>query len=76
MTWEFLTRPVHGAGYVAWSWEWRAVAHDGSVRIAARTFATFRECVADAHTNGFTGNPDPARFAPFFRQRQAGFTSH
>jgi hypothetical protein len=74
MKWEFVTRPVRGAGYVAWNWEWRAVADDGSIRTAARTFATFRECVADARAHGFSGDPDPSGFAPFFRAPLARFT--
>jgi hypothetical protein len=73
MRWEFVTRPVRGAGYVAWSWEWRIVAADGSIRTAPQTFSTFRECVADARLHGFTGNADPAGFAPFFRTPQARF---
>jgi hypothetical protein len=73
MKWEFVTRPVRGAGYVAWNWEWRAIADDGSIQTAARTFATFRECVADARAHGFSGDPDPAGFTPFLRTPQARF---
>ena len=73
MKWEFVTRPVRGSSYVAWNWEWRAIAEDGSIKSAARTFATFRECLADARRHGFTGSADPAGFAPFFRTPHAPF---
>jgi hypothetical protein len=60
MKWEFVTKPVRGQGYVVWEWEWRYTAEDGSKKASARSFSSFRECVADARIFGFTGNPDPA----------------
>ena len=62
MNWEFVTRPTRGQGFVTWEWQWRCCAEDGSAKSSTRTFSSFRECVADARLNGFTGNPDPADF--------------
>lgn len=73
LTWEFVTRPVRGVGYVAWNWEWRAIDEQGEKKSSTRTFSTFRECVADARLYGFTGNPDPAGIGPFFRRPEARF---
>ena len=56
MRWEFVTRPVGGAGFVAWNWEWRVVRDDGSRTVSARTFVTLRDCIADARVQGFTGD--------------------
>lgn len=60
MKWEFVTKPVHGQTYVVWEWEWRFTGEDGSRKSSARSFSSFRQCVADARNHGFTGNPDPA----------------
>jgi hypothetical protein len=60
MTWEFVTKPVHGPGYVVWEWAWRFTAVDGSRKASTRSFSSFKECVADARVHGFTGKADPA----------------
>jgi hypothetical protein len=73
MKWEFVTRPIRGVGYVAWRWEWRTTADEGTVKTSERTFSTFRECVADARMHGFTGDPEPGGFGPFFQRPQARF---
>lgn len=73
MRWEFVTRPVRGAGYVAWNWAWRAIDDEGTVRVSDRSFTTFNACVADARLHGFTGDADPTGFAPNLRSPQAPF---
>ena len=71
--WEFITRPVHSANAVAWEWEWRCRGEDGKTSASSRTFASFRECTADARTHGFTGDPDPGEAGTLFRRPQARF---
>ena len=74
MTWEFVTKPVCGPGYVVWEWEWRFTAEGGSRTASTRSFSSFRECVADARVHGFTGNPDPADSGTtLFRRPEARF---
>jgi hypothetical protein len=51
MTWEFVTKPVRGHGYIVWEWEWRFTAEDGSTTASTRSFSSFRECVADARVH-------------------------
>jgi hypothetical protein len=73
MTWEFITRPVRSVNAVSWEWEWRYTAEDGSKNCSARTFASFRECIADARLRGFTGDPDPSESGTFFQRPEARF---
>jgi hypothetical protein len=76
MTWEFITKPVRGVNAVSWEWEWRCTDEGASQRASARTFSSFRECVADARLNGFTGDADPRESGTFFHRPQARFTWH
>ena len=73
MRWEFVTRPVQGSWLC--SLEQGVARRDerGTRRCSLRTFSTFRECVADARLDGFTGNPDPAGLSTFFRRPEARF---
>ena len=73
MTWEFITKPVRSTNAVAWEWEWRCAGVDGARRVSVRTFASFRECVADARLNGFTGDADPSESGTVFQRPQARF---
>ena len=73
MTWEFITKPVHSWNSVAWEWEWRMTDDDGTKKTSARTFSSFRECVADARTHGFTGDPDPGEAGTLFQRPEARF---
>ena len=73
MTWEFITKPVRGANAVSWEWGWRCSDADGTERVSARTFASFRECVADARLHGFTGEADPGEAGTVFHRPQARF---
>jgi hypothetical protein len=73
MTWEFITKPVRTANVVAWEWEWRFVAEDGSEKSADRTFPSFRECIADARRHGFIGDPDPGEAGTLFQRPEARF---
>lgn len=73
MTWEFITRPVRAGNAVSWEWEWRYKAPDASVRAAERTFASFRDCVADARVHGFTGDADPGESGTLFDRPEARF---
>lgn len=72
MTWEFITKPVHSSNAIAWEWEWR-FTDEGTKQTSARTFASFRECVADARTHGFTGDPDPGEAGTLFQRPEARF---
>jgi hypothetical protein len=74
MTWEFITKSVRSTNAVAWEWEWRCGEEDGSKRTSARTFASFRECVADARAHGFTGDAVPGEAGTVFQRPQARFT--
>jgi hypothetical protein len=74
MTWEFITKAVRSANAVAWEWEWRCSADDGARQTSSRTFASFRECVADARTHGFTGDADPGECGTVFQRPEARFT--
>ena len=76
MTWEFITKPVRSANAVAWEWEWRWSAEDGTRKSSARTFASFRECIADARLYGFTGDPDPAESGTLFERPETRFKWH
>lgn len=73
MTWEFITKPVRAANSVAWEWEWRCTGEDGRKRSSARTFSSFRECVADARLNGFTGDAEPGESGTLFQRPEARF---
>lgn len=73
MTWEFITRPVRSANAVSWEWEWRYTAEDASKKTSARTFSSFRECIADARLHGFTGDADPSESGTFFQRPEARF---
>ena len=72
MTWEFITKSVRSANAVAWEWEWRC-GDDGRQRTSVRTFASFRECVADARAHGFTGDADPGETGTLFQRPEARF---
>ena len=72
MTWEFITKAVSSANTVSWEWEWRCT-EDGVKSVAARTFASFRECVADARLHGFTGDADPGEAGTLFQRPEARF---
>jgi hypothetical protein len=73
MTWEFITKPVRTVHAVAWEWAWRCVGEDGSRSASARTFSSFRECIADARLHGFTGDPDPRESGTLFRRPESRF---
>lgn len=73
MTWEFITKAVRSANAVSWEWEWRNTAEDGSKKASARTFASFRECVADARTHGFTGEAEPGEAGTLFQRPESRF---
>jgi len=73
MTWEFITKPVHGTNAVSWEWEWRCASDDGSHKSSARTFSSFSECIADARLNGFTGDADPSESGTLFQRPEARF---
>lgn len=73
MTWEFITKPVRGSNSVAWEWEWRRKDDGGSQQASARTFSSFRECIADARRHGFTGDPDPGESGTLFQRPEARF---
>ena len=72
MTWEFITKALHTGTTVSWRWEWR-FRDDGVAKTSTRTFASFRECVADARAHGFTGDPDPGEAGTLFRRPEARF---
>jgi hypothetical protein len=73
MAWEFITKPVRSTNAIAWEWEWRSAADDGSRRVSSRTFASFPECVADARLHGFTGEADAGEAGTLFRNPEARF---
>jgi hypothetical protein len=73
MTWEFVTKPVRSANAVSWEWAWRCSAEDGSKKNSARTFASFRACVADARLHGFTGDPEPGEAGTLFQRPECRF---
>ena len=73
MTWEFITKPVRSTNAVSWEWAWRCSGEDGSKSVSARTFASFRECVADARVHGFTGDADPGESGTLFQRPEARF---
>ena len=75
MAWEFITKAVRSANAVAWEWEWRCT-RDGEKKTSPRTFASFRECVADARTHGFTGDAEPGETGTFFQRPEARFHWH
>jgi hypothetical protein len=76
MTWEFITKPVRSTNAVSWEWEWRCNAEDGTRKSSARTFSSFRDCIADARRHGFTGDPDPADSGTLFQRPEARFKWH
>ena len=71
MTWEFITKPVRSANAVSWEWVWRCDAPDGTKKASPRTFSSFRDCVADARRNGFTGDADPGESGTLFQRPEA-----
>lgn len=73
MSWEFITKPVSSANTVSWEWAWRCTRDDGSKTASARTFSSFRECVADARAHGFTGDADPRESGTLFQRPEARF---
>lgn len=73
MTWEFITKPVRSANAVSWEWEWRCAGEDGSKTSSARTFSSFRDCIADARLHGFTGDPDPGEAGTLFQRPEFRF---
>lgn len=74
MTWEFITKSVTRANAVSWEWAWRCTgAAGGGTRSSARTFGSFRECIADARLHGFTGDPDPAESGTLFQRPEFPF---
>lgn len=72
MTWEFITKAVRSANAVAWEWAWQC-GDDGTKRSSERTFASFRECVADARMHGFTGDAEPGEAGAFFQRPETRF---
>ena len=74
MTWEFITKAVRSANAVSWEWEWRHAPEDGPKKASERTFASFRECVADARVYGFTGEAEPGEAGTLFQRPEARFT--
>jgi hypothetical protein len=73
MTWEFITKAVHTGNSVSWEWTWRWKSQDGSSSASPRTFASFRDCVADARRHGFTGDADPSESGTLFQGPEARF---
>jgi hypothetical protein len=73
MRWEFITKAVRSANAVSWEWEWRNTPEDGAKRASARTFASFRECVADARAHGFTGEAEPGEAGTLFQRPESRF---
>ena len=73
MTWEFITKPVRSTNAVSWEWQWQCRGEDGSRQTAARTFSSFRECIADARLHGFTGDADPGESGTLFQRPEARF---
>jgi hypothetical protein len=73
MTWEFITKPVHTSHSVSWEWQWRFTDDAGDRKTGARTFSSFRECVADARAHGFTGDPQPGESGTLFQRPEARF---
>jgi hypothetical protein len=74
MIWEFITKAVSSAHAVSWEWEWRCTHEEGgSHRSSSRTFASFRECIADARLHGFTGDPDPGESGTLFQRPESRF---
>jgi hypothetical protein len=73
MTWEYITKSVRSAHAVSWEWAWRTTGEDGVQKLSARTFASFRECVADARLHGFTGDPEPGEAGTLFQRPEARF---
>ena len=73
MTWEFITKPVRSPNAVSWEWEWRFRKEDGTRETSARTFSSFRECIADARLHGFTGEADPGEAGTLFQRPEARF---
>lgn len=73
MSWEFITKAVRSANAVAWEWEWRRTEEGGSKRASDRTFASFKDCIADARAHGFTGDADPGEAGTVFRRPEARF---
>lgn len=76
MTWEFITKAVRSANAVSWEWEWRHTTEGGAQEASARTFASFRECVADARRHGFTGDAEPGEAGTLFQRPEARFNWH
>ena len=73
MTWEFITKPVRSTNAVSWEWAWRCSARTTRRTSSARTFASFRECVADARLHGFTGDPEPGESGTLFQRPESRF---
>ena len=73
MNWEFITKAVRSANAVAWEWAWRRTSEAGAQTTSARTFASFRECVADARMHGFTGDAEPGEAGTLFQRPEARF---
>ena len=73
MAWEFITKPVRSTNAVSWEWEWRCRGDDGTKTASARTFSSFRDCIADARLHGFTGDPDPGESGTLFQRPEARF---
>ena len=73
MRWEFITKPVRTANAVSWEWAWRYSAEEGVKNSSTRTFASFRECVADARLHGFTGDAEPGEAGTLFQRPESRF---
>lgn len=73
MTWEFITKAVRSSNAVSWEWEWRRTGDDSSKEASSRTFASFRECVADARVHGFTGDAEPGEAGALFQRPEFRF---
>lgn len=76
MTWEFITKPVRSPNAVAWEWEWRCRGEDGPAKCSVRTFASFRECLADARLHGFTGDAEPTQSGTLFQRPESRYGGH
>lgn len=74
MTWEFITKPVRSANAVSWEWAWRRRASEGDAITSTRTFSSFRDCVADARLNGFSGDAEPGVSGTLFQRPETRCT--
>lgn len=71
-TWQFHTLSVALPNGVRYEWTWRTVCAGEQPAGANRSFASLRECVADAERNGFRGDADPGLGFRVGDRRDAG----